>query len=218
MTDFNPHCRACSRLATHLDRVRREYPHYYAGPVRPFGPRKARLLIVGLAPGMHGANRTGRPFTGDHAGILLYETLHKHGFANHAISVAANDRLRLTDCRITNAVKCLPPANKPMPSEVAQCNIFLASELAQLSRGGIVMTLGVIAHQAVLKALCLKRSNYLFRHGARHRLPNELILLDSYHCSRYNTQTRRLTPIMFNAVIRRARVLLDKSINVARGT
>lgn len=218
MTRYDPHCTACSRLARHLVGVRREYPQYFARPVPPFGPTTARLLIVGLAPGMHGANRSGRPFTGDHAGILLYETLHKHGFASQAVSVAAHDGLRLNDCRITNAVKCLPPANKPTSSEVAQCNKFLANELAQLKPGGVVVTLGVIAHRAVLQALCLRQSKYLFHHGARYRLPNGLIMLDSYHCSRYNTQTRRLTPEMFNSVIRRARTLLDRQTDAARRT
>src|SRR5437016_12762842 len=129
---FNPECRACPRLARHLAGVRRGHPEYHARPVAPFGDRYARLLIVGLAPGMHGANRTGRPFTGDHAGILLYETLHRHGFGSQPTGVAIDDGLELTGCRITNAVKCLPPENKPLPDEVKRCNAFLKAELEAL--------------------------------------------------------------------------------------
>ncbi len=198
---FDADCRACPRLARHLDGVRREYPTYHAAPVAPFGDRRARLLIVGLAPGMHGANRTGRPFTGDYAGILLYKTLHRYGFATQPTAVSRRDGLKLVDCRITNAVKCLPPANKPQPDEVARCNGFLAAELGALADGGVILALGAIAHHAVLKALALRPSEYRFAHGARHPMPDERWLLDSYHCSRYNTQTRRLTPAMFNRVV-----------------
>lgn len=159
------------------------------------------MLIVGLAPGMHGANRTGRPFTGDHAGILLYQTLHRFGFANAAASVAADDRLKLIGCRITNAVKCLPPQNKPELGEIKCCNRYLKTELAVLGEGNVVLALGIIAHQAVLLTLAdVRKTQFPFRHGARHELPNGLVLYDSYHCSRYNTQTRRLTPVMFAAV------------------
>ena len=201
---FDADCRACPRLARHLDRVRRDYPDYHAAPVAPFGDRCARLLIVGLAPGMHGANRTGRPFTGDYAGILLYETLHRHGFATKATAVSRRDGLKLVNCRITNAVKCLPPANKPLPQEVARCNGFLAAELTALVNGGVILALGAIAHHAVLRALALRPSTYPFAHGARHAMPGERWLLDSYHCSRYNTQTKRLTTAMFNRVVARA--------------
>ena len=166
----------------------------------PFGDRQPRLLIIGLAPGMHGANRTGRPFTGDFAGILLYQTLHRFGFASAAESVHADDGLRLTGCRITNAVKCLPPQNKPEPGEIRQCNRYLQAELETLGKGAVVLALGTIAHQAVLLALAVKKTSFPFRHGARHELANGLTLYDSYHCSRYNTQTRRLTPAMFEAV------------------
>lgn len=168
-----------------------------------------RLLIVGLAPGLHGANRTGRPFTGDHAGILLYRTLHAHGFASRAESVSADDGLRLRDCRITNAVKCLPPANKPLPAEVRQCNAYLVAELAALPASAVVVALGGIAHAAVLRATGIRPARARFAHGACHTLPGRRVLLDSYHCSRYNTQTRRLTADMFDAIFARARHLLD---------
>jgi len=208
MPEFDRDCLACPRLASHLCRIRDMYPRYYARPVPPFGDAKARLLIVGLAPGMHGANRTGRPFTGDHAGILLYETLHRYGFADRPVSVSARDGLRLKDCRITNAVKCLPPGNKPLPAEIATCNLYLRTELENLQRGSVLLALGTIAHDAVLHAFKLKRKEYPFAHGKHHRLEASLHLLDSYHCSRYNTQTKRLTPEMFDRVVREARELL----------
>ena len=206
---FDPDCRLCPRLSRFLDQVKKEYPEYHARPVEPFGDPEARLLIVGLAPGMHGANATGRPFTGDFAGILLYQTLHRFGLASAPESVSADDRLRLTGCRITNAVKCLPPQNKPLGLEINNCNRFLTQELAELPPGGVVIALGTIAHKAVLKALSLKQSGYRFGHNQLHPLPNGLRLLDSYHCSRYNTQTRRLTPEIFHAVFERAGELLE---------
>ncbi len=208
MPEFDQHCVACPRLASHLSNVRDMYPTYYARPVPPFGDPKARLLIIGLAPGMHGANRSGRPFTGDHAGILLYETLHRHGFANQPVSKSARDGLRLKNCRITNAVKCLPPSNKPLPAEIATCNLYLETELSKLSASSVLLALGTVAHEAVLKAYKLKRKEYKFAHAAQHVLPNSLQLLDSYHCSRYNTQTKRLTAEMFDAILRQARELL----------
>jgi uracil-DNA glycosylase family 4 len=198
-------CRRCGRLAAFLDQVRDQYPDYFARPVPSFGDSEARLLIVGLAPGMHGANATGRPFTGDYAGILLYQTLFECGFANRPVSEAIDDGLKLKDCRITNAVRCLPPKNKPSTQEIDTCNSFLAGELALLPSSGLVLALGTIAHRAVLKAMNLKLSAFAFSHGAKHRLPGELVLLDSYHCSRYNTQTRRLTEDMFRNVVRAAR-------------
>lgn len=202
---FKSECRDCPRLARHLAAVRTEYPEYHARPVAPFGAARARLLVVGLAPGMHGANRTGRPFTGDFAGILLYRTLYRYGFASQAEGHDPQDGLRLLDCRITNAVKCLPPENKPLPDEVSRCNRYLAAELEELRPGSVVLALGAIAHGAVLKAHGLKPGLYPFGHGNEHELPGERVLLDSYHCSRYNTQTRRLTAAMFAAVVRRAR-------------
>lgn len=204
MPAFNPRCTGCPRLATFLAKVRRDYPGYHARPVAPFGDPTARLLIVGLAPGLHGANRSGRPFTGDYAGILLYRTLHKHGLARRPESVSIDDGLKLDNCRITNAVKCVPPANKPLPAEIRQCNGYLKTELAKFPRGGVVLALGRIAHEAVLRAHGLRLAAYVFAHGAEHRLPNGLQLLDSYHCSRYNTQTGRLTARMFDSVVRKA--------------
>lgn len=197
---FSTGCRQCNRLASHLAQVRAEFPDYHAKPVAPFGAARPRLLIVGLAPGMHGANRTGRPFTGDHAGILLYETLHRFGLASQPSAVSNDDGLRLIDCRITNAVKCLPPENKPKPDEVRRCNTYLRGEIGALPQGTAILALGGVAHQAVLMALDLRASTYRFGHGARHALPQGYTLYDSYHCSRYNTQTRRLTPEMFRQV------------------
>jgi uracil-DNA glycosylase family 4 len=197
---FSLKCRDCPRLAGFLDDVRLAHPDYHARPVAPFGDARARLLIVGLAPGMHGANRSGRPFTGDFAGILLYETLHRFGFASAPQSVSADDGLKLKGCRITNAVKCLPPQNKPELAEVKQCNKYLKAELAEMKPGSVVLALGTVAHQAVLMAIDVKKSLFPFRHRSRHDLPTGLVLYDSYHCSRYNTQTRRLTPAMFEAV------------------
>ncbi len=165
----------------------------------PFGPQAARLVIVGLAPGMHGANASGRPFTGDYAGILLYETLHAYGFATQPIATARDDGLALVDCRITNAVKCLPPGNKPAPVEVRTCNRYLMADLATVPPGGAILALGRIAHEATLRALSRKSSEFPFAHGAQHLLEGERLLVDSYHCSRYNTNTRRLTPAMFRA-------------------
>ncbi len=198
--NFSPDCRACPRLSQFLDQVRLDHPDYHSRPVAPFGDSAPRLLIVGLAPGMHGANRTGRPFTGDYAGLLLYRTLHRFGFASAEVSTAADDGLRLASCRITNAVKCLPPQNKPDTREIRQCNGYLKAELDALERGAAVLALGLVAHHAVLLARGLKPARLPFRHGARHTLPCGLTLFDSYHCSRYNTQTRRLSPPMFEAV------------------
>lgn len=205
---FNPDCRECTRLADFLDDVAKEYPDYHSRPVAPFGDKKAKLLIVGLAPGMHGANATGRPFTGDHAGILLYETLHKFGFSNQANAVSRDDGLLLINCRITNAVKCLPPQNKPVGAEINTCNRYLENELKSMDEGSVVLALGTIAHNAVLKAFGLKISAFKFGHAQLHDVGNGLRLLDSYHCSRYNTQTKRLTEKMFHDVFRKAKRLL----------
>lgn len=194
-------CRLCPRLAGFLAGVRAKHPGYHARPVPSFGAARPRLLVVGLAPGLHGANRTGRPFTGDHAGILLYATLHRHGFASRPESLSADDGLRLVACRITNVVRCVPPANRPEPAEVRRCNPYLAEELAGLPPGAAVLALGSVAHGAVLRALGLKSAEHPFAHGAVHPLNEGRALFDSYHCSRYNTQTRRLTPRMFDAVL-----------------
>lgn len=202
---FSIDCRRCSRLSGFLDVVRDEHPGYYALPVSSFGKARSPFLIVGLAPGMHGANRTGRPFTGDFAGNLLYGSLYKFGFATSAEPLDAagnaNPKLSLKNCRITNAVRCLPPQNKPEPDEVKTCNGYLAEELAMLPKGAAVMALGTIAHNAVLMAFQLRKATYPFKHGAQHQLPSGATLFDSYHCSRYNTQTKRLTTEMFEAVI-----------------
>ena len=206
---FDKSCRACPRLAGFLDDVQGRYPDYYCRPVPPFGAPDARFLIVGLAPGMHGANRTGRPFTGDHAGILLYQMLHKYGFGSRDHSESANDGLELIDCRITNAVKCLPPDNKPVGAEINTCNEFLANELRQLPGDSVVMALGGIAHRAIVKAMGLRQADYKFGHAALHTL-GDFQVLDSYHCSRYNTNTGRLTEAMFDAIFAQARELLDK--------
>jgi uracil-DNA glycosylase family 4 len=209
---FEPDCARCARLSAHLAEVRRLHPRYHARPVAPFGARHARLIVVGLAPGLHGANATGRPFTGDHAGILLYATLHAFGFASRAQARAMNDGLILHDCRITNAVKCLPPVNKPTPAEVATCNAYLAAELASLPAGAVIIALGRIAHAAVLRARRLRVRDFPFAHAAEHVVAPGAHLLDSYHCSRYNTQTGRLTAPMFEAVFARARALLDGAV------
>ncbi|SDX86916.1 uracil-DNA glycosylase [Nitrosomonas sp. Nm33] len=209
---FLEKCRKCARLAEFLDIVRIQYPDYHAKPVPSFGDLSAKLLIIGLAPGMHGANRTGRPFTGDFAGILLYQTLYKFGLASRSESIAVEDDLHLYSCRITNAVKCLPPANKPQPSEVRQCNAYLAAEITDFTAHGGqgILALGNVAHQAGLMALGLKMKSYPFSHGAAHILPSGLRFYDSYHCSRYNTQTKRLTQKMFEQVI--ARICADLAL------
>ena len=200
---FCTECRDCARLARYLDQVKRYYPDHYARPVPPFGDADAKLLIVGLAPGMHGANRTGRPFTGDYAGILLYQTLYRFGYANKPKSTGRNDALLLMGCRITNAVKCLPPQNKPSNKEISCCNKYLSREIKALGNGSVILALGTIAHRAVLMAMGMRPRDFLFAHGTTHALPNSLTLYDSYHCSRYNTQTRRLKPQMLEAVFTR---------------
>lgn len=204
---FNIDCRLCPRLSTFLDDVGQQYPTYHARPVEPFGAKKPSLLIVGLAPGLHGANATGRPFTGDFAGILLYQTLYKYGFSNKEISESRGDGLKLKACRITNAVKCLPPQNKPSGTEVNTCNAFLKAEIQSLPKNAGVIALGSVAHSAVLKALGLKLKDYRFGHANVHYPDNLPWFIDSYHCSRYNTQTKRLTEPMFHQVFELAREL-----------
>jgi uracil-DNA glycosylase family 4 len=204
---FCPDCTLCPRLSRFLVATAHEHPDYFNKPVGPFGPADSKLLIVGLAPGKHGANRTGRPFTGDFAGILLYESLHALGLANAPKSVARFDGLTLIDTRISNAVKCLPPDNKPLPEEIKTCNRYLAAELAELPSVQAILALGVVAHDAVLMATGAKKSSAKFGHGNEHVLAGGQHLVDSYHCSRYNTQTRRLTTEMFRAVLKRAATL-----------
>jgi len=204
MPEFDAACTACPRLARFLEQGRVDYPGYHCAPVPPFGDRDVRLLVVGLAPGFHGANATGRPFTGDYAGLLLYETLHEFGWSTRARSVASDDGLQLRGCRITNAVKCVPPQNNPTCEEIRRCNRYLAAEIAGLPPGAVLLALGAIAHSAVLRACHLRTSATKFAHGAEFRLPHDLRLVDSYHCSRYNTNTRRLTTGMFRSVVGRA--------------
>lgn len=193
-------CSLCPRLAGFRAEQRARFPDWHNAPVPSFGSAAARLLIIGLAPGLRGANRTGRPFTGDYAGDLLYATLLAFGLARGHYAAATDDGLALVDCRITNAVRCVPPENKPTPAEAAQCRGFLAAEIGAMPQLRALLALGAIAHQAALAALKLRRAAYPFAHGALHRLPGGLILADSYHCSRYNTNTRKLTPAMFEAV------------------
>jgi len=206
---FNPNCQLCPRLSDFLQEVKRKHPTYYCKPVPAFGTKQPALLIVGLAPGMHGANQTGRPFTGDHAGILLYQTLYDTGFSNAPTSTHVDDGLKLIDCRITNAVKCLPPENKPTTAEIKTCNQFFFEEINSLPDTAVLLALGKIAHDAVLRSLDIKLSAFKFAHGAQHPLPDGRLLIDSYHCSRYNTQTRRLTEPMFRAVFQEIRQILD---------
>ncbi len=197
---YDPECRQCDRLAAFLAETKSEHPSYFCKPVPPFGADEPRLFVVGLAPGMHGANATGRPFTGDYAGILLYQTLYKFGYASRAESISADDGLQLRGCRISNAVKCLPPGNKPTPAEIKTCNVFLRNELLALPTSARILALGSIAHNAVLMAFGQKVGFAKFGHGAMHGLPSGHTLFDSYHCSRYNTNTRRLTEASFHAV------------------
>jgi uracil-DNA glycosylase len=194
-------CALCPRLVAYRAANHDAHPEWFNGPVPSFGPVDAPLLVVGLAPGVRGANRTGRPFTGDHAGELLYQTMIRFGLARGEYHADPNDGMTLHDCRIVNAVRCVPPANLPEPREVNQCNGFLRSELQGMPNLRAVLALGVLAHAAVLKACGIPPIRIRFRHGAIHELPDGLLLADSYHVSRYNTSTRRLTPEMFEAMM-----------------
>jgi uracil-DNA glycosylase family 4 len=193
-------CPLCPRLVDYRNANRAANPDWFNGPVPGFGDRAARFLVVGMAPGVRGANRTGRPFTGDHAGLLLYSTLLKFGFAEGAYLADPNDGLQLHDCRIVNAVRCVPPANLPVPKEVATCNQFLAAEIRAMPNLLVMLALGVLAHAAVLKAFGIPAARIRFQHGRLHDLPGGLKLANSYHVSRYNTNTGRLTTPMFEAV------------------
>ncbi len=193
-------CSLCPRLAEYRQKNCRKEPDWFNAPVPSFGERAARLLIVGLAPGVSGANRTGRPFTGDYAGDLLYATLIKYGFANGQYEAKPDDTLKLIDCRITNAVRCVPPENKPTPQEAATCRIFLHATLENMKNLKVIVALGRIAHEASLRAFKQKLSDHPFAHAAHHNLPRGITLIDSYHCSRYNTNTGRLTAQMFESV------------------
>ncbi|WP_412480188.1 uracil-DNA glycosylase [Azonexus sp. IMCC34839] len=206
MPDFNDPiaCTACSRLAEHLATIRRRDPDWHALPVPAFGSLDAQLLVVGLGPGEKGANRTGRPFTGDVAGELLYPALHRFGFATSAEPLDAqgwaNPQMQLRNCRITNAVRCLPPANKPTTAEIRECNGHLRNEFAAMTKLKVIVALGAIAHQAVLWAYDLKPKNYTFGHNLTHVLPDGRLLVDSYHCSGYNWRTGRLSRESFESV------------------
>lgn len=203
-------CPLCPRLVAYRAANQAAHPEWFNAPVPSFGPLDARLLVVGMAPGVKGANRTGRPFTGDHAGVLLYQTLLRFGLAEGVYLAEPDDGLVLHSTRITNAVRCVPPANLPQPAEVKTCNQFLAGELQGLAALQVVLALGVLAHAAVLKACGIPPSRIRFRHGAMHELPDGLILANSYHVSRYNTNTGRLTTEMFEAVVQAVKQRLQE--------
>lgn len=197
-------CALCPRLVEFRAANQRKFPDFHNAPVRSFGPLDARLLVVGLAPGLRGANQTGRPFTGDYAGELLYQTLQAFGFARGAYGRRADDGLALEDCRITNAVRCVPPENKPTGLEGRNCRPFLAAEIEAMTRLQVILCLGGLSHTAVLSTLAVRKAQYPFGHGKLHQIDG-LIVADSYHCSRYNTNTGRLTTEMFEAVFRQIR-------------
>jgi uracil-DNA glycosylase len=201
-------CPRCPRLVAFRKQWREHEPTWFNAPVPSFGPLDARLLIVGLAPGLQGANRTGRPFTGDYAGVLLYDTLARYGFARGSYQAHPDDGLTLIDARITNAVRCVPPENKPTTEEIAICRDFLKPTMDEMPNLGAIVLLGRIAHDTVLTALKTPRSKAPFSHGGRHAI-EKLALFDSYHCSRYNTNTRVLTPEMFREVFAAVRAYLD---------
>lgn len=205
---FDLQCQQCPRLSSFLKDVNQQYPDYHALPVAPFGDECAQLLIVGLAPGLHGANATGRPFTGDYAGLLLYQALYDFGFSNQPVSESLEDGLILKNARITNAVKCLPPQNKPTGVEINSCNHYLQAEIQTLPKQAVMLALGGIAHNAILKSYRLKLSHAKFGHNALHCLPDQRYLIDSYHTSRYNIQTKRLNSKMFADVFKRIKTLL----------
>jgi uracil-DNA glycosylase len=202
-------CGLCPRLVAFRDDNRSKFPDWYNGAVPSFGDVDGRLLIVGLAPGLNGANRTGRPFTGDYAGDLLYATLLKFGFARGHYHARPDDGLELVDCIISNSVRCVPPQNKPTPQEITTCRGFLQARMAALPNVRVLIALGRIAHDSTLAAFGQRKSLFPFAHAAHHALPGGLQLVDSFHCSRYNTNTGRLTEAMFHDVFTKARALLD---------
>ncbi len=206
-----PGCPLCSRLSAFLAEARTKEPTWHNNPVRSFGPEKARLLIVGLAPGLRGANRTGRPFTGDFAGDLLYATLSAYGFSRGTFAARPDDGLELVDCMVTNAVRCVPPENKPTPAEINTCRRFLSARIEAMAKLRTIVCLGRIAHDSTLSALGCRKSQFPFAHGAAHPVRSGLTVFDSYHCSRYNTNTGVLTPDMFRAVFAAVRAHLDKA-------
>jgi len=210
MTAAEPgrNCPHCPRLAAFRQQWRADEPAWFNAPVPSFGARDARLLIVGLAPGLQGANRTGRPFTGDYAGVLLYDTLTRYRFARGQYGAHPDDGLELIDCRISNAVRCVPPENKPTTVEIASCRDFLKATIAEMTNLKALVALGHVAHNSVVTAFGAKKSATPFKHGSKNML-GELALFSSYHCSRYNTNTRVLTPEMFRAVFAKVRGYLD---------
>jgi len=208
-TEPDRNCTACPRLAALRSENLCRYPNFFNAPVPSFGAFEARLLIVGLAPGLKGANRTGRPFTGDFAGDLLYSTLSYHGFSTGTYGRESSDDLALIDCRITNAVRCVPPDNKPLGAEIKTCRQFLAAEMVAMPNLRIVLALGIVAHGTVLAARGTSPTAHKFSHGTIHEIEPGLCLANSYHCSRYNTNTRRLTPVMFHQVVADLRTRLS---------
>jgi uracil-DNA glycosylase len=215
-TEPQANCALCPRLASFRDESRAMYPDWFNAPVPSFGPADARLLIVGLAPGLKGANRTGRPFTGDYAGVLLYETLQLYGFASGTYAERIDDGLVLTGCRITNSVRCVPPQNKPLPAEINACRVFLNGVLAEMENLSAVLALGKIAFDTVIRTVGLKASQHRFGHGEAAGIGEGRRLFGSYHCSRYNTNTGRLTPAMFHSVFDQIAVHLGRAGRHAR--
>ena len=203
ISNINPddNCPLCPRLVNFRNENRIRFPEWHNGPVNSFGSTSSNLLIVGLAPGLRGANRTGRPFTGDAAGELLYNTLIYVGLAKGDFKASPDDDIELINCRITNAVRCVPPQNKVTGLEITSCLPFLKIEIARMKNLKVILALGSVAHSAVLSTYCVKKSSLPFSHGARYNLNCKLVLMDSYHCSRYNTNTGRLTPEMFNEIL-----------------
>ena len=202
-------CQRCARLADYRASLQARFPDYYNQPVPPFAAADPRLLIVGLAPGLHGANASGRPFTGDASGDLLFRSLYRSGFASQPRARALDDGMRLDACQITNAVKCVPPANRPVAAEIKACNEFLAAEIEAMPAGSVVLALGTLAHRAVVRALGLPQASLKFRHAAEYPLARGRVLLDSIHPSRYNQNTGKITSAMFDRVIARGKSLLS---------
>lgn len=211
-------CPLCPRLCQFREDNRKQYPSFYNGPVPSFGSLDAQFLVVGLAPGLKGANQTGRPFTGDYAGLILYHSLKKYGFAKGDYKERVDDGFELLNCRITNSVRCVPPENKPETSEIAQCNNFLKAEIAAMNNLKLILSLGSVSHNAVLKAFALKPSFAKFVHGKTHKLNDKITLIGSYHTSRYNMNTGRLTQEMFDKVVEMAAdMLIPTKVGIQKG-
>jgi len=210
-TEPAPDCALCPRLVSYRDETADQFPEWFNGAVPSFGDANARLLVVGLAPGVKGANRTGRPFTGDYAGDLLYATLTAFGWTRGSYAARPDDGLELLDCMITNAVRCVPPANKPTPQEIATCRGYFRARLKALPNLRVMLALGRVAHDTIMTTFDLRKSLFPFSHGARHQLSPDCVLYDSFHCSRYNTNTGRLTPEMFGSVFTAIAAELERS-------